>query len=174
MRGEYTAMPFLAVGRRGSSPHAWGIRRRVYRGAAEERFIPTCVGNTPQAQSERPQSAVHPHMRGEYGRSGHQATRAAGSSPHAWGIPPIRRTTGIKRRFIPTCVGNTAALLPAALPWPVHPHMRGEYACPKSRRHARGGSSPHAWGIHNLIESSHIGLRFIPTCVGNTRMGIWI
>ena len=54
-----------------------------------ERFIPTCVGQTPLVATSPVASTVHPHMRGA-------------------DVDLDLVTTG-QRRFIPTCVGQTAA-----------------------------------------------------------------
>ena len=56
------------LARYGSPPRAWGIHGLGCLRSAEDRFTPTCVGNT---RSSRPQPrpvAVHPHVRGEYGK----------------------------------------------------------------------------------------------------------
>ena len=49
----------------GSSPRAWGTEHyragRPWRG----RFIPTCVGNSPEVTWHSMPGAVHPHVRGE-------------------------------------------------------------------------------------------------------------
>ena len=112
--------------------------------------------------------AVHPHMRGEYGGPALAFRRPCGSSPHAWGIPIRGHKSGLRPRFIPTCVGNTAAVPVACGLWPVHPHMRGEYIRWGGKRHGVNGSSPHAWGIRRRSKMVKRGGRFIPTCVGNT------
>ena len=87
-------------------------------------------------------------MRGEYTKPKNIRARRAGSSPHAWGIPSCYSVVSSTRRFIPTCVGNTKPTARSFQNWPVHPHMRGEYA--------KG---------HRKIKFAR---RFIPTCVGNT------
>src|SRR5690606_22981678 len=94
-----------------------------------------------------------------------------GSSPRVWGIHLIGLHQARAKRFIPTCVGNTPSRLdfcisrfgssprvwgiPRAHPrgfvtTAVHPHVCGEYLA----RIRAGLSHP----------------RFIPTCVGNTRV----
>ena len=88
--------------------------------------------------------------------------------PHAWGIQRAAHAAGRLRRFIPTCVGNTAALTTGKPVPAVHPHMRGEYFHCRQSSKASAGSSPHAWGIRKKCSSLSMALRFIPTCVGNT------
>ena len=68
MRGEY-AIPSewpRYFGMDGSPPHAWGIHplQRILLG--QDRFTPTCVGNTGMSQAFISAYPVHPHMRGEY------------------------------------------------------------------------------------------------------------
>ena len=168
MRGEYIAVLIDSAYPDGSSPHAWGIRHGPAGGVPQLRFIPTCVGNTCSKCCSGIQKPVHPHMRGEYRARRSAASRASGSSPHAWGIrnswPDRRRRT----RFIPTCVGNTSSSAKWARGWTVHPHMRGEYWCRRAGVEYDDGSSPHAWGIHVSVVPLRQTFRFIPTCVGNT------
>ncbi len=89
MRGEYVALPGDgSPGRRfiptcvenmwrwhenqypidGSSPHAWRIFTRHISDPQPLRFIPTCVENIFVRWNIKRMYAVHPHMRGEYGR----------------------------------------------------------------------------------------------------------
>ena len=132
------------------------------------RFIPTPVGNTTDKRDDANRDAVHPHARGE-----HRADRAAaapddGSSPRPWGTPnPVRRT-GRPGRFIPTPVGNTSVSQSAHLPWPVHPHARGEHERAVIFGFLCGGSSPRPWGTLEFHRAPGDLVRFIPTPVGNT------
>ena len=50
----------------------------------------------------------------------------------------------------------------------VHPHMCGELFIIFVECNYEDGSSPHVWGthVHGLLR--FYGLRFIPTCVGNS------
>ena len=130
--------------------------------------ISTCVGNTSRPSTIPTSSTVHPHMRGEYLRYSSAQVSKIGSSPRAWGILLIIQTTSRCMRFIPTCVGNTADRRPEKRHPPVHPHVRGEYACSENRRAANHGSSPRAWGIRHRLVAHFRTSWFIPTCVGNT------
>ena len=190
--GNTTSNPTGSTLCRGSSPRAWGTRCHPRVSTAHLRFIPTCVGNTnrfcgptrrtfgssPRAWGTRGSSSVtctspsvHPHVRGEHDRNA---------------LRPLRRA-----RFIPTCVGNTHVLekgshgvsgsSPRAWgtraagprsppPWPVHPHVRGEHARASSRLGCRLTVHPHVRGEHAQRTKILVpGVRFIPTCVGNTR-----
>ena len=123
----------------GSPPHAWGIPLLA------EQWLAAI------------ESAVHPHMRGEYitcSLSKSYLSTRYGSPPHAWGIRRCRRCCGL---------GST-----------VHPHMRGEYFAIFSHYSSPLGSPPHAWGILVIAVMTTCSLRFTPTCVGNTgESGYW-
>ena len=86
MRGEYDDGYEDGLLSDGSSPHAWGIRCRVFPLQIRIRFIPTCVGNTLKYLSSPIHFPVHPHMRGEYELQALEDRAKFGSSPHAWGI----------------------------------------------------------------------------------------
>ncbi len=157
----------------GLSPHAWGLHGAIRGVDIGPRFIPTCVGITFSQGDPGRAAAVHPHMRGVYGRSAdcrHVENRfiptcvgftivssialpsCYGSSPHAWGLPPAGFTTKITGRFIPTCVGFTYPIMHKYTWQTVHPHMRGVYAPPKISLASASGSSPHAWGLRGEVK----------------------
>ena len=133
----------------GSSPRAWGIQPYILLDGIAVRFIPTCVGNTRGQQHQKPDGSVHPHVRGEYA------------------VEVFRLLA--PDRFIPTCVGNTIFRISLKMFCAVHPHVRGEY---ENEFHSLGhelGSSPRAWGIRSGSSQGYLSIRFIPTCVGNTK-----
>ena len=167
----YSSSSVSATG--GSSPHKWGIPplEDVCRSAS--RFIPTQVGNTFCAICTPPPPAVHPHTSGEYLSVTSSSTDQLGSSPHKWGILFCNWIVGHNARFIPTQVGNTAALL--SIPWAiaVHPHTSGEYICKICEGNKGDGSSPHKWGIREVRLLGPEQLRFIPTQVGNTYLSLF-
>ena len=92
---------------KGSSPRAWGIPGRGRAVTRWIRFIPTCVGNTAYRSGAGQDSAVHPHVRGEYDVVYAFTQSRHGSSPRAWGIQDMGTVRWPRSRFIPTCVGNT-------------------------------------------------------------------
>ena len=108
VRGEYEAHVGKSTAAAGSSPRAWGIPGEAEAGSAEERFIPTCVGNTCAMCSANNGQKVHPHVRGEYPTFIRSVPALAGSSPRAWGIHQAIKFHVADDRFIPTCVGNTS------------------------------------------------------------------
>ena len=48
--------------------------------------------------------------------------------------------------------------------------MRGEYRIGRLVAREKLGSPPHAWGIRRMFLIPLPGLRFTPTCVGNTSL----
>ena len=154
----------------GSSPRAWGIRPGWLSVQERGRFIPTCVGNTCRAARDRVKMPVHPHVRGEYFHVTRAEAVARGSSPRAWGIPMPLFSNLEMFRFIPTCVGNTAARIEVLEKDSVHPHVRGEYGSMTTTLSPSLGSSPRAWGIPSRPLCVLRADRFIPTCVGNTSL----
>ena len=140
-----TCEPINATG--GSSPRAWGTRKKPSFGWLVIRFIPTCVGNAKKYRRFDEPSRFIPTCVGNA-----KAVRASkphyhGSSPRAWGTrserpqpngpssvhPHVRgerfrwcRAMRRGCRFIPTCVGNAAHLRQVSLCLSVHPHVRGE------------------------------------------------
>ena len=108
-------------------------------------------------------------MRGEHECRDHDAPTCGGSSPRAWGTP-IRSPGGLSLlRFIPTCVGNTRGCCNTRHIRRVHPHVRGEHAPDWLWPWLASGSSPRAWGTRTDDDVNDVAIRFIPTCVGNTR-----
>ena len=169
VRGEYADLYIFDTGIAGSSPRAWGILIHETVTVVRGRFIPTCVGNTSASPMLRVVQPVHPHVRGEYSFHSTLTISTGGSSPRAWGILCFMSFGEEPIRFIPTCVGNTLRCCPAICGRAVHPHVRGEYGGEKGNVSLVSGSSPRAWGIPALDNGVKQSIRFIPTCVGNTR-----
>ena len=65
-------------------------------------------------------------------------------------------------RFIPTGVGQTAAVMLSALALSVHPHRRGaeQFFGTEVRHGACIGSSPQAWGKRLILRAARIPLFF--------------
>ena len=91
-----------------------------------------------------------------------------GSPPRVWGIlnPPL--AFNVRRRFTPTCVGNTRTVCRARRLRAVHPHVCGEYFFTATKSAAPCGSPPRVWGIRKKLGVGRPWERFTPTCVGNT------
>ena len=90
-----------------------------------------------------------------------------GSSPRLWGTLFPTLIINIKRRFIPTPVGNIAVGQLFAIPRQVHPHACGEHLQNLLLDFIDNGSSPRLWGTCTQPMSSARAKRFIPTPVGN-------
>ena len=152
IRGAYPLSFLLFRCQTGSSPHTWGILLQGRLVAQPERFIPTYVGHTKFLPAGEKRNAVHPHIRGAYGRSD--------------------RVPAGPGRFIPTYVGHTAATAGISKALSVHPHIRGAYGHEGPFSLRNDGSSPHTWGIRPPCTSRTPRLRFIPTYVGHTQR-VW-
>ena len=87
--GEHKATGTVTDGAAGSSPHAWGTPGLDIRLGAVCRFIPTRMGNTLSKNSQNANSTVHPHTHGEHPFAQAESRNLTGSSPHAWGTPPL-------------------------------------------------------------------------------------
>ena len=108
IRGAYVVHIRQLFRRDGSSPHTWGIQHAVGRRAVLERFIPTYVGHAYNRTRLYIFNPVHPHIRGAYKSHIPSIFPRTGSSPHMWGIRPLRATRLLPSRFIPTYVGHTS------------------------------------------------------------------
>ena len=109
VRGEHSGIEAGEGWACGSSPRAWGTRGIDASVLRPYRFIPTCVGNTCATSTRWRAMSVHPHVRGEHAVIMMPAAIVDGSSPRAWGTLLDARCVHAYRRFIPTCVGNTAS-----------------------------------------------------------------
>ena len=152
----------------GSSPHTWGIRRCRPRGRDRHRFIPTYVGHTSLPHPWRRGRTVHPHICGAYFPFCPGGLSVSGSSPHTWGIRPVVTGRNLSIRFIPTYVGHTIPPETRPRANAVHPHIRGAYNPAVLDGGFAIGSSPHTWGILQVLQQPCDSLRFIPTYVGHT------
>ena len=149
-------------------PHARGEQRKVQIPACcRARFIPTHVGNRKRVQQWWVEAAVHPHARGEQFAVSHCASSIAGSSPRTWGTDAVAYHAHLRRRFIPTHVGNR--LRPEGInhSQTVHPHARGEQDMASVSEWDWLGSSPRTWGTERRVFTGRPVRRFIPTHVGN-------
>ncbi len=116
----------------------------------------------------RGKRTVHPHACGEHASKRVVGGALTGSSPRVWGTQPGNSCPGVRRRFIPTRVGNTEIRQCRGVPRSVHPHACGEHRWGRPTRLFDHGSSPRVWGTPNRCVFCTDILRFIPTRVGNT------
>ena len=152
----------------------WGTHGESHGVPDSPRFIPTHVGNTRNSDTMLLRSPVHPHACGEHISFGSIVASSVGSSPRMWGTPAKLRAATLKRRFIPTHVGNTGLHLNNDSQVTVHPHACGEH--PKTIKNItpKNGSSPRMWGTQHPRRERPLPDRFIPTHVGNTSMMIFL
>ena len=126
------------------------------------------LSNTRIWQEVESARAVHPHARGEHGKTPRQRGLIIGSSPRPWGTPLVINVDSEPDRFIPTPVGNTAPRHAPVNARAVHPHARGEHRRWRRMALRTPGSSPRPWGTPLMSSSFPVPARFIPTPVGNT------
>ncbi|ERY30139.1 hypothetical protein Q066_06039 [Pseudomonas aeruginosa BL12] len=166
--GEHSS----GIGRRqsgyGSSPRMWGTHEHACKNIQIRRFIPTHVGNTSLVRTPRSIPTVHPHACGEHRVGRRRLHPATGSSPRMWGTRCARQCRGVGERFIPTHVGNTTHMPPSSRGRTVHPHACGEHYGGLGEQAGENGSSPRMWGTRYEVRRHQVGVRFIPTHVGNT------
>ena len=158
--------------RYGSSPRVWGtqlVRPTLF---PCTRFIPACVGNSLPVPLETDEDSVHPRVCGELPRQYRQHRRGNGSSPRVWGTLPHVGVCQVLDRFIPACVGNSAALASAHVAASVHPRVCGELPNINQALAFYAGSSPRVWGTPHRAISGYPTGRFIPACVGNSHRSV--
>ena len=96
IRGVYSKPCCAPTQQGGSSPHTWGIPKKVKPENKLSRFIPTYVGHTASKTDFDILTSVHPHIRGAYGLFDGFQRGHYGSSPHTWGIhwTAVRKMAG--------------------------------------------------------------------------------
>ena len=112
--------------------------------------------------------SVHPHAGGEHSNKDSIRECIFGSSPRGWGTLENSLIVLDAPRFIPTRVGNTILSNTMCGAGSVHPHTGGEHFTILGGGVSLVGSSPHGWGTPLSLKMVFIGVRFIPTRVGNT------
>ena len=168
VHGELPRAGKEPVTRDGSSPRAWGTRPGPQRGPPDDRFIPTCMGNSRTSEGSSVLTPVHPHVHGELIAPVTSTSPGTGSSPRAWGTPRRRVGGDQLRRFIPTCMGNSPRQACSSGSTAVHPHVHGELTTHVSVNLMRLGSSPRALATPRPLDGPPGHVRFIPTCMGNS------
>src|SRR5207302_448177 len=120
-RGEDTLCLTCRTLLLGSPPRTWGRRGGLPAAAGLGRFTPTHVGKTSSVARCSRQTSVHPHARGEDGRSARAALALAGSPPRTWRRRRTVRAGASALRFTPTHVGKTSSATTAVTASTVHP-----------------------------------------------------
>ena len=170
VRGEFLRGRPAAPALRGSPPHAWGIRGGATQRHGCARFTPTCVGNSLRLPGAPPRPTVHPHVRGEFNALSTADRWLDGSPPRAWGILTQAIPCTAKRRFTPTCVGNSVKSWLRKMSSSVHPHVRGDFTGGSQPHRVPGGSPPRAWGILVRAPQQECGIPVHPHVRGEFRV----
>ncbi len=95
-----------SAAREGSSPRVWGQERNFKRLWVVVRIIPTRVGTSHRAVSERHSKGDHPHACGDKAVKAVPTQEIAGSSPRVWGQAANITYPETSCRIIPTRVGT--------------------------------------------------------------------
>ena len=116
----------------GSSPRVWGTPLGTQIGNHSNRFIPACVGNSPEGSIERSWAPVHPRVCGELNALILDGVISTGSSPRVWGTRYgyMHYADLPHTRFIPACVGNSPLHIEFNYRATVHPRVCGELNSP--------------------------------------------
>ena len=91
----------------GPPPRAWGHRGGDRPPLAGPGSTPTCVGTSSNSLPHRPETGVHPHVRGDIERRGDVLHLPVGPPPRAWGHRPAWHRRDDPPRSTPTCVGTS-------------------------------------------------------------------
>jgi len=150
----------------GSPPRAWGQFPLPDFRLSLRRFTPTRVGTIASTCFSGMVTSVHPHARGDNGKSSFPLCIGVGSPPRAWGQCNTRRYSRLCNRFTPTRVGTISKSPPTHSGAPVHPHARGDNAVKDSKTFRSCGSPPRAWGQFQHRTQIGVSFRFTPTRVG--------
>ena len=152
----------------GLSPRVWGSRDRDATPERGQRSIPTGVGQPIRNLLCPGGHTVYPHGCGAARLAERGDPCGGGLSPRVWGSPGPRGQHDGDGGSIPTGVGQPAASAPtpAAGAIAVYPH-----GCGAARVRPGGGVgvyglSPRVWGSPIRSMASNVGLRSIPTGVG--------
>ena len=168
-RGVYLASSAVEDTAAGSSPLARGLPRWGHGSQVRCRIIPARAGSTQSRNPGWRERSDHPRSRGVYYRILSAATRKAGSSPLARGLPRRQRRGHAGRRIIPARAGSTAGRPRRRCSGTDHPRSRGVYAADMRPICVATGSSPLARGLRQHSSPMVNHHRIIPARAGSTR-----
>ena len=109
IHGEYCKKRMKHCEEMGSPPHTWGIPTFNQQAFQQLGITPTYMGNTCLFRLYCEEFVDHPHIHGEYQKSGLASQPAKGSPPHTWGIPSDDIMILLIVRITPTYMGNTGS-----------------------------------------------------------------
>ena len=152
----------------GPPPHARGQRDRPRRPSWNVRSTPACAGTTHGQRWRSCDLPVHPRMRGDNSRCGHDRDGGDGPPPHARGQQEALLHSLVTARSTPACAGTTTPG-PALMHFSaVHPRMRGDNHRPPTRSGKPVGPPPHARGQRSQHQHRQRHARSTPACAGTT------
>ncbi len=111
---------------------------------------------------------AHPRSRGEHRYDKALLGQDCGSSPLTRRTQPQPHQQRLRRRLVPTNVGNTDSPGRTVPAGSAHPRSRGEHRGARIRIPFSPGSSPLARGAQRVPAGLLRGLRLIPACAENT------
>ena len=153
----------------GSSPLARGTFREQFKHHGGGRLTPAHAGNTSFSRLNVQPVEAHPHSRGEHYVPAAAACATAGSSPLARRTQPQPHQQRLRRRLIPTNVGNTDSPGRTVPAGSAHPRSRGEHDAAVIHGTNSPGSSPLTKGTQQSSVHPSVTIRLIPARAGNTR-----
>ena len=150
----------------GLSPRVWGNHLSVGQLGWIVRPIPTCVGQPLPILADAFPSTAYPHVCGATSSAYLATLWACGLSPRVWGNLSADGQYAPTRRPIPTCVGQPALYDSRVAGTRAYPHVCGATLNAMRSIRVRLGLSPRVWGNLLSLPPVILGLRPIPTCVG--------
>ena len=146
-RGVYRPLSGQGPPVSGSSPLARGLPGPRTRRTRRRGIIPARAGFTPTIIREEHRLTDHPRSRGVYTAHFLDGITAAGSSPLARGLRPLRHRIRRRRRIIPARAGFTVTSWSITAWSADHPRSRGVYVWKLAIGCTFQGSSPLARGL---------------------------
>ena len=110
----------------GSPPHTRGRLRYWVDIKGQTRFTPAYAGKMLPIRRTEFGIQVHPRIRGEDLMSTQYLTTRQGSPPHTRGRSPVDSRVGCRNGFTPAYAGKILVVEVEAVPFVVHPRIRGE------------------------------------------------
>ena len=167
-RGVYPEDARIMTADGGSSPLARGLHQPDGRYRGHGRIIPARAGFTTTCSTRSSSTPDHPRSRGVYSELLRDTLDAAGSSPLARGLRPVRRPGSPGRRIIPARAGFTRFVAFRVLVLWDHPRSRGVYGTTSVIGIKSSGSSPLARGLPPHTRWVCCPARIIPARAGFT------
>ena len=168
-RGVYPGRLGRDRRRRGSSPLARGLRRRVATARRCAGIIPARAGFTRSSTPTRARARDHPRSRGVYAVQPDSVAFLEGSSPLARGLRYAKALSASSIRIIPARAGFTSVIFWPGVQSADHPRSRGVYWRPSRTTPSSAGSSPLARGLLRDGAVRAGGRGIIPARAGFTR-----